>query len=107
MGTKVEKKHKMRTRFGLALASFVSLALHLSSSSPVEPLSLEFIPINDDYYKNLPLDPEGLDFNDLVKIEDASIYPNIPWKVDTEYYFYPQPQKKGNNRLRGRRNSAS
>merc|ERR1712018_862277 len=99
--TKV-KKDKMRTWSGFALVSFISLVLHFSSTSPVETLSLEYIPSNEDYYKHLPPDLEGIDFNDLLKMEDALVYPNRPWKVDADYYFYPQPQKKGNNRLRGR-----
>ena len=56
-----------------------------------------FFMINaEEYYKNLPQDTEYLDFNELARMGDELVYVNRPSKEPTEYFYFPQPQKKGN-----------
>ena len=71
----------------LVLLLLIPLAIHI----------LFFMINAEEYYKNLPQDTEYLDFNELARMGDELDYVNRPSKEPTDYFYFPQPQKKGND----------
>ena len=50
----------------------------------------------EDYYKNLRPYSDDHEIDDLERVDDALSELNDPWQSNTDLYYYPQPQKKGN-----------
>ena len=51
---------------------------------------------SEDYYKNLQPYSDDPEIDDLERVDDALSELNDPWQSNTDLYYYPQPQKKGN-----------
>ena len=51
---------------------------------------------SEDYYKNLQPYSDDPEIDDLERVDDALSELNNPWQSNTDLYYYPQPQKKGN-----------